>query len=283
MIPYPQQDRVDAWSKNVHHDVLFLSRILHRVFNEVENRSPKFCGISPQQHCLCRLAAKPQRFRRQVVAQTSEFNRFQNNAGEVNFLPLFFVGSVTCFARFQYLLNGAKEPVGVFQHDPIEFMTPRFVELPAFQSLQVQANRSDGGLEFVGDRVEEAILLFISVDLANEENGVEDEARNDQSEKNDAEYQWNDLSPVEDDPRNVKRHRQSNQAGAQGHEERDLLGTTGNAHHETVQTILDEARTKKKQRGDCPAVHNFLPRTLPERDLVSQCFLRKRLFLGALV
>ena len=173
------------------------------------------------------------------MAQTSEFNRFQNDAGEVNFLPLFFAGSVTRFARFQYLLNGAKEPVSVFQHDPVEFVTSWFVELPAFQSLQIQPNRSDGGLEFVGDRVEEAILLFISVDFANEENGVYDESRNDQSEKDDAEYEWDELSPVEDDPRDVKRHRQSNQAGAQGHEERDLLGTTGNVHHGTVQTILD--------------------------------------------
>src|SRR5258708_7531364 len=71
-------------------------------------------------------------------------------------------------------------------------------------------------------------------------------------EKNAPQGEGNSLSPIEGNPRGVKPDGQTDQDGAQRHKQRNLLGTTGNAHHRVVQTILDAARTKKKPRGGLP-------------------------------
>src|SRR6266403_1130064 len=186
------------------------------------------------------------------MAQTREVNRFEDDSGKVNFLPILLIAPVPRFPCFQDLLDGADEPVRIFQHDSIEIVSLRFAQLPALQRFQVQADRSDGGLEFVRDRVQKAILLFVLVDFTNQKDRIHNEASDDQFKKNGAQDEGNNLSPVEYNPRDIQRHRQSNQEGAQRHEKRDLLGTTGNAHHKAVQTILDAGRTKKKPRGVLP-------------------------------
>jgi hypothetical protein len=76
-------------------------------------------------------------------------------------------------AGFQHLLDGAKESIGVIEHNAIKVATLGFVELPAFESLQVQANGSDGRLKFVCHYIEKAILLLISADFADEKDGVD--------------------------------------------------------------------------------------------------------------
>ena len=82
------------------------------------------------------------------------------------------------------------------------------------------------------DRVEKAVLLFVSVNFADQENRVDDDPRDDQGKENDAENEGNNLPPIEDHPRDIQRDRQPNQAGAQGDEERYRLGTASNAHRE---------------------------------------------------
>ena len=65
------------------------------------------------------------------------------------------------------------------------------------------------------DGVQKAILLLVLVNFADEKNGVHDESRDDQPEKDDAEHERHDFPPVENDPGNVQRQSQPHQAGAQ--------------------------------------------------------------------
>jgi hypothetical protein len=37
LIPDLQQDRVDVWSQDVHHDVFLIARIFDGIFDEIEN------------------------------------------------------------------------------------------------------------------------------------------------------------------------------------------------------------------------------------------------------
>ena len=127
------------------------------------------------------------------------------------------------------------------------------------------------------DGVEKAVLLFVSVNFANQENGVDDDSGDDQGKEDDAEDERNDLAPVEDDPGDVQRDCQPNQAGAQGHEKRYRFCTARNAHRELPETILDESRRKKENRGEIPPRSAFL-RNIFENRLVSDRLLRHRLF-----
>src|SRR6267378_6851496 len=162
-------------------------------------------------------------FGRKVLAQSRKLKHFVHDHREVHFPPVLPRTSLPYLACLEHLLDRAKQPIGVFEHDAIEFAAFGFFELPAFESLQVQANGSDGGLQFVRDGVEKTILLLISANFAHEKNGVDHQTRDDEAEENDAENQRDDLTPVEDDPANIDHHGQGNQASAQGYEKCDGL------------------------------------------------------------
>ena len=61
------------------------------------------------------------------------------------------------------------------------------------------------------DGVEEAVLLLISPDFADEKDRVDDEPGNEHTEEDDAEDERNDLPPVKDDPADVEDDRQGNE------------------------------------------------------------------------
>ena len=66
----------------------------------------------------------------------------------------------------------------------------------------------------MGDGVEESVLAFIAADFADDENGVHDEAGDDDAEENDAENERDDATPVVDDPAYVEKNREGDQACA---------------------------------------------------------------------
>src|SRR5271167_1946246 len=98
------------------------------------------------------------------MTQARELNGVSDGAGEVHFLPVPLVARMTRLARLEYLLDGAQEPVRIFEHDLIELAPLLVAELPRLESLEVQPNRSNGGLEFVGNGVEKAVLIFVLAD-----------------------------------------------------------------------------------------------------------------------
>ena len=81
------------------------------------------------------------------------------------------------------LLDGGEEPVGVGEHDPVELLALGLFDGAALEGLEVEADAGDGGLELVGDRVEEGVLTFVAADLADEEDGVEDDAGDEGAEE----------------------------------------------------------------------------------------------------
>ena len=227
LVPHAQQDRVDVRSQQVDLDFLFFAGIFHGIFDEVENGGAQFLGISAQIDFFLGGARELQDLGRQVMAQPREFHRFRHDRGEIDFLPILLAARVARLAGLQNLLDRPQKPVRILEHDAIEILVLRLGELAGLQRFQVQANRGNRSFEFVRDRVEKAILLLVLVNFANQKNRVDHDSRDDQREENDAENQGNDFPPVEDNPGDVQRHRQSNQAGAQRHEKRDFLGTSG--------------------------------------------------------
>ena len=113
-----------------------------------------------------------------------------------------------CFCRAdagaQHLLDGVLQAIGILQHDAIELLALRVADLARLQRLEVQADRRDRRLQLVRDRVEEAVLLFGDAHFADQEHRVDDEARDDQGEGDDAEHERRDAPPVHQDPADVE-------------------------------------------------------------------------------
>ena len=107
------------------------------------------------------------------------------------------------------------------------------------------------------DCIEKAVLLFVPVNLPDEENCVDNDPRDDQRKENNAEYEGNNLSPVEDHPGDIQSDCQPNQASAQGDKKSYRFGTARNAHSELPETILKDWGGKKKTAGGFPAAAFF--------------------------
>src|SRR5690348_6690931 len=93
-----------------------------------------------------------------------------------------------------------QQALGIEQHQLVELPPLRFSDLESLQSLNVEPDGSDRRLQFMGDRVDEAVMLLVAANFADEKNRIEDEAGDDGAKKNDAEKNFDALAPVEDDP-----------------------------------------------------------------------------------
>ena len=65
----------------------------------------------------------------------------------------------------------------------------------------------------MGDGVDKTILLLIAANLTDEEDGVEDDASDDQREKQHAQNQHQAGAPVQYNPTDIEGYRERDQAG----------------------------------------------------------------------
>ena len=86
----------------------------------------------------------------------------------------------------------------------------------------------------MGDGVDEAVMLLVAANFADQKNRIEDKAGNDGAEENDAEKNFDALAPVEDDPAAADRERHRRQANAEREECVDRLLAADDAHREIV-------------------------------------------------
>ncbi len=136
--------------------------------------------------------------------------------------------------RFQHLFHGVHQALGIEQHQLVELPPLRFTHLESLQSLKVEPDRGDGCLQLMGDSVDEAIVLFVASNFADQKNRIEDEAGHYGAKKNDAEKNFDALAPVEDDPAAADRKRHRRQANAQREEEINRFLPTDDPHREIV-------------------------------------------------
>ena len=90
-------------------------------------------------------------------------------------------------ASSQHLFDCLREPVRVAQHDTVEFLPLRLGQFAPLQSFQMQADRCHGSLQFVGDCIDEAVMLLVAPDLPHQEDGVHDHAGDNEREEDQAE------------------------------------------------------------------------------------------------
>ena len=134
------------------------------------------------------------------------------------------------FAGLEDLLDGGKQTVGVGQHDLVELRALGIGEFAALQSFQIEADGGDGGFELVGDGVEEGVLTLVAADLADQEDGVEDDACGEDAKEDDAEDKREDTSLVENDVTNVEVDRAADEEHPEGDGKGDGSASSVDVH-----------------------------------------------------
>src|SRR6202521_3947225 len=125
--------------------------------------------------------------------------------------------------RLQHLFDGVQQALGIEQHQLVELPPLRFSDFESLQSLKVEPDGRDRRLQFMGDRVDETVVLFVAANFTDEKNRIEDEAGDNSAKKNDAKKNFDALAPVEDDTAAADRERDGRQANAQREEEINRL------------------------------------------------------------
>jgi hypothetical protein len=120
------------------------------------------------------------------------------------------------------LLDRVQQPIAVLEHDPVELAALVGVELTRLQRLEIEPNRGDRRLQFMGDGVQEGIVLLVPPDLPDQENRVEDHAGDDQQKQDDAQDRQDPHPPVEDNPADIERDGNGDKTDAEDGEEDHL-------------------------------------------------------------
>ena len=81
------------------------------------------------------------------------------------------------------------------------------------------------------DCIDETVVLFIAANFSNQKNRIQRQPGNDQNEKDDAENQQRDLSPVKHNPADVQGYCQNDQADSEdGKKDNGFFSMTHQSH-----------------------------------------------------
>src|SRR3954464_3934261 len=89
---------------------------------------------------------------------------------DVSFICACFL--VTRSPRFEDLLDGLGQAVGITQHNAIKLLFPRLGQFPALQCFQMKPYGGYGSFQFMSHSIDEAIVLLASSQLSNQEDRI---------------------------------------------------------------------------------------------------------------
>jgi hypothetical protein len=165
-----------------------------------------------------------------VVALKCDGDAVGNESGEIDEGAVLLAVLLAELACFQDLLDGCEEAVGVGEHDGVKLLALSFVDGAALKSLEVEPDAGDGSLELVGDGVEKGVLTLVASDLADQEDGVENDTSDEERKEDDAENGERDGALVEDYPADIERDGNSDEEDAEGNESGDGSAASSNVH-----------------------------------------------------
>jgi len=116
-----------------------------------------------------------------------QIDTFANQCGKVHLLVRQSCAFVGDPSGLQHLLNCRQQPITVEQHKSVEVLPLRFRDFSSLQGLQVQPDGGNRCLEFVGDGVDEAVVLLVAPDLADQKDSIQNKAGRDCAEENQSE------------------------------------------------------------------------------------------------
>jgi len=167
---------------------------------------------------------------RQVMALEGDGDAVGDERGEFEEGSVFMAGAMAELAGLEHLLDGAEQAVGVGEHDVVEVLPLRLGDLAALQGFEVEADGSDRRLQLVGDGVEEGLLTLVAADLAHEEDGVEDDAGDEDSKEDETENEHCDALLCQDDPGYVEGDQAADDEHPKGDRKGGESASSGEVH-----------------------------------------------------
>jgi len=181
-----------------------VGRVLDGVFEEIEDCGAEVLGDGADVEAdVAGDGGELDGFGLEVVAQEGDGDAVGDEGGEFDEGAVLGAAGAE-FAGLEDLLDGGEETVGVGQHDLVELLLLFLGDGVALEGFEVEADAGDGGLELVGDGVEEGVLALVAADFADQEDGVEDDSGGEQAEENEAKDYQGKAALVEDDPGDVE-------------------------------------------------------------------------------
>ena len=212
-------------------DVDVLRAVLDRVVEQVEQGDAEVFGDAEDVEANCaRSRFELDGFGRKVVAAEGDGDAVGDERGKLEEDAVLVALALAELAGLEDLLYGGDETVGVGEHDLVELLALRLGELAALEGFEVEADAGDGGLELVGDGVEEGVLTLVAAELADEEDGVEDDAGDEQGEEDDAEDHVEQVCFVGEDPGDVERDGRADEKHAEHDREGCRSASSGHVH-----------------------------------------------------
>ncbi len=231
LVLHAQHDALLVRRFQLHAHVDAVAGILDGVVEHVKHGRAQIVGIAAHQQAVvagCLLIA--QRLRRQVMTGAGRVHAVAHQLAKIHFALVATRSLVARAPGAQHLLDRLRQPVGIAQHQAVKFLLLCFRNVPPLQRLQMQPDRGHGRFQLMGDGIDETVVPLAAPQLAHQKNGVDHHPRDDQRKEDDAEEQQHALAPVQDDPADVERDRQRNQADPQAEEKHDRSAAARNAH-----------------------------------------------------
>ena len=95
--------------------------------------------------------------------------------------------------------------------------------------------------------VDKSVVLFVAANLAHQKNGVQNQSGNNDGEKNDAQNEQSDLLQIEQNPADVERDRERDQANAEDDKENRKFSPVHHNHQSNFITANKTLRLCVKQ------------------------------------
>src|SRR5215813_2335547 len=124
------------------------------------------------------------------------------------------------------------------------------------QRLEVQTNRRDRSLQFVGDGIDEAVVLLIAPNFPDEEKSVQDKTSRDSPKKNDSQGNLQAFAPVENNPSKTNCNSNGRKEHAERQEEENRLATARYLHAIILQAAKENDTPAP---GMAEAANNWKP------------------------
>src|ERR1700733_4029636 len=197
-------------------------RVFHRVVDDVQYCRAQLFGIAGNVEagaCLQLSSLYMDRVRVEMIAKHCGGGRLLYQFIHVHADAYLGACPLTEFARFQHLLHGCHQAVGVLAHHGEERLLLLGRDIAPAHGVEVETDGGDGRLQLVRHSVDEAVLLLVAAHFAHQKDGVEDESYDQQGEEGDAYDERRDTPPVEDQPAELQGNGDAHQADAERDEE----------------------------------------------------------------
>ncbi len=220
-----------AVEREMHLQLRPLGRILDRVIENVEHGGAQVLRVADHGELLgIRVHGELDGRLLQMVALQRGADAVANHVVEEQLQTDLVACSLAHLSRLEHLLHGGQEPLAVGEHDVVELLPLRLRHLVPLQGFQIQADGGDGGLEFVGDGIEKAVVALVALDLTHQKYGVQNQTGDQQQEEENADDQQDHAAPVDDDPGDVEGDGNRDQAGAESDGKNDRISASGDTH-----------------------------------------------------